>query len=279
MKCDPGIFEDVPFFSLLDDAERAVLAEQVSLRRFSANQRIYKAGEKDGCAFVILSGKVNIYVMDEDNQEIVVDTPGEGEIFGLASMLEEGAHTTTAIATVDTKAIEITREDLSILLQKKPQAGLDLLAMVGKQFHAVQHLVRIRATRNPNAEYDEHETIGERIADHVARFGGSWRFIILFFIILVSYTALNVILAHEQKAWDPYPFILLNLFLSMLAAIQAPIIMMSQNRQDAKDRIRSELDYRVNLKAELEISSLLTKVERIEDRLEQIVRRIEPDLR
>lgn len=268
MKCDPSIFGEVPIFSLLDDAEREVLAEQVTLRHFTAKQRIYKPGDLDGCAYIVISGKVNVSIVDEDNQEITVDTPGHGEIFGLASLLDQSPHQTMAIALEETAVLEITRDDLRNLLQAKPHAGLDLLTMVGKQFHAAQHLVRLRATRNPNAEFEESETFGGRVADHVARFGGSWTFIMIFGVFLSIYATINVLL--RDGAWDPYPFILLNLFLSMLAALQAPVIMMSQNRQDAKDRLRAELDYRVNLKAELEISTLLGKTERIEDRLEEL---------
>ncbi|MFN8391174.1 MAG: DUF1003 domain-containing protein [Bdellovibrionota bacterium] len=268
MKCDPKIFEDVPFFSLLDEPERAVLADQVTLCRFRAKQRIYKAGDDGGKAYVVVSGRVNLLLVDEDKHEITVDSPGHGEIFGLASLLDESPHRTTAIAIEETVAIEITHDDLTTLLQKKPEAGLDLLAMVGKQFHAAQHLVRTRATKNPNEEIEERETFGERVADQVAKFGGSWAFIIIFAITLTLYSGTNVLLGG--RAWDPYPFILLNLFLSMLAAIQAPVIMMSQNRQDAKDRLRSELDYRVNLKAELEISTLLDKVDRLQDSVDEL---------
>jgi len=130
--------------------------------------------------------------------------------------------------------------------------------------------VRLRTMRNPNEVIAEESTMGDRVADAVARFGGSWRFIISFGLVLVAYTTMNVLLHH--KAWDPYPFILLNLFLSMLAAVQAPVIMMSQNRQDAKDRVRSELDFSVNRKAEGEITQLAAKLLRIEDKLDDIHR-------
>jgi len=164
----------------------------------------------------------------------------------------------------DTQAIEIDREDIAALLQKKPLAGLDMMTMIEKQLRATHELMRARVSRNPNTEFEASETLGDRCADGVARFGGSWRFVISFGVILTLYVAINVVL---DKPWDPYPFILLNLFLSMLAAVQAPVIMMSQNRQDAKDRVRSELDYRVNLKAEVEITELLHRLTRMEQRL------------
>jgi len=128
----------------------------------------------------------------------------------------------------------------------------------------------VRVVRNPNEEIKEAETMSDRVADRVARFGGSWRFIGSFCAALVIWVGLNLV---ASVTWDPYPYILLNLFLSMLAAVQAPIIMMSQNRQDAKDRLRSELDYRVNLKAELEVSQILERLDRVEDQLDVVLER------
>ena len=268
MPCDPSVFEDIPIFSLLDADERAVLAEQVDLRRFAPRQRIYRVGDPGQKAYVLLRGQVQVVLIDDDNQEVVIDSPGSGEVFGLASMLSDSPHRTSATALEETSAIEITRDDLATLLQRKPMAGLDMLTMAGRQFHAAQDLVRMRAARNPNEVIAEQLTVGDRIADAVARFGGSWAFIISFGIVLIAYAAVNVTLA--TRAWDPYPFILLNLFLSMLAAVQAPVIMMSQNRQDTKDRLRSELDFAVNRKAEGEIIQLAAKLNRIEDRVDEI---------
>jgi uncharacterized membrane protein len=159
----------------------------------------------------------------------------------------------------------VDRKDIAILLQRKPMAGMDMLAVLGRQFHASQNLVRIRAMRNPNEVIEDEATFGDRIADSVARFGGSWTFIITFGAVLVAYTVTNVVLG--ARAWDRYPFILLNLFLSMLAAVQAPVIMMSQNRQDAKDRLRSELDFDVNRRSEAEIKGLAHKMNLLGDKL------------
>jgi uncharacterized membrane protein len=142
---------------------------------------------------------------------------------------------------------------------------MDLLTVLSRQIHAAQDLVRSRAMRNANEIIEEEATRPERIADKVASFGGSWTFIILFGLVLVVYSAINIGLGG--KAWDPYPFILLNLFLSMLAAVQAPVIMMSQNRQDKKDRLRSELDFDVNRRAESEIQGLAQKLNLVADRL------------
>jgi uncharacterized membrane protein len=145
---------------------------------------------------------------------------------------------------------------------------MDMLTVLGRQFHASQQLVRVRAMRNPNDVIDKEATFGERIADTVAGFGGSWTFIIIFLAVLVTYSSINIALGHH--AWDPYPFILLNLFLAMLAALQAPVIMMSQNRQDTRDRLRGELDYDVNRRAESEIQGLASKLNHIGEKVADI---------
>ena len=268
MPCNPEILRQVPLFALLDDEETAVLAKEVEIKHFAARQRIYKIGEASGKAYVLVSGSVRITTIDEDNQEVVVDQPASGEFFGFASMLEGTAHQTTAIAEEEVVCLEVDRHDIAILLERKPMAGMDMLAVLGKQFHGSQKLIRVRAARNPNQVIDEEETFGERIADTVASFGGSWTFIVLFAVVLVGYSSTNVILGH--RAWDPYPFILLNLFLSMLAAIQAPVIMMSQNRQDKKDRTRSELDFEVNRRAEAEIQGLAQKMNLLGDKIADV---------
>jgi len=268
MSCNPEALKHVPLFALLDDEETAVLAGQVELQKFAPRQRIYKMGDAAGQAYVMVSGRVRVTTLDEDHQEVVIDEPAHGEFFGFASMLEQTPHQTTAIALEESECIEVDRHDISVLLQRKPMAGMDMLTVLGKQFHASQQLVRVRANRNPNEVIQEEATFGQRLADRVAGFGGSWTFITMFLTVLVIYAAVNIILG--RSAWDPYPFILLNLFLSMLAAIQAPVIMMSQNRQDTKDRLRSELDFDVNRRAESEIQGLASKLNLLGDKINDV---------
>jgi CRP/FNR family cyclic AMP-dependent transcriptional regulator len=268
MPCDPQELKHVPLFALLDDEEAAVLASQVEIKKFAPRQRIYKMGGQDGQAYIMMSGAVRVTTIDEDHQEVTVDQPAHGEFFGFASMLEQTPHETSAIALEETVCLEVDRHDIAVLLQRKPLAGMDMLTVLGRQFHASQQLVRVRASRNPNELIETESTFGERIADEVARFGGSWAFIISFLVVLVIYAGINIGL--RGRAWDPYPFILLNLFLSMLAAIQAPVIMMSQNRQDTKDRLRGELDYDVNRRAESEIQGLARKLNLLGDKMADV---------
>ena len=272
MGCDVEFLKQVPLFALLDDDELKLLSDQVDIVEFAPRQRIYRIGDPGTEAYITVSGLVRVSTIDDDNQDVTVDEPGRGEFFGMASMLEQTPHQTTAVALESTTCVRVDREDILTLLHQKPHAGMDMLTVLGRQFHAAQNLVRTRAARNANEIIEDEMTFGERIADGVAGFGGSWTFIIAFGVVLVAYTATNVLL--HGRAWDPYPFILLNLFLSMLAAIQAPVIMMSQNRQDTKDRLRSELDFDVNRRAELGIQGVARKLNQLQDQVADLEERL-----
>jgi CRP/FNR family cyclic AMP-dependent transcriptional regulator len=268
MHCDRDLLRQVPLFALLDDDEADVLAGQVEIKNFAPRERVYKIGDPGGRGYVLVSGKVRVTTVDQDNQEVVIDEPSAGEFFGFASMLDGTPHKSGAIAAEASVCIEVDRNDIAHLITRKPHSGMDMLSVLGKQFHSSQDLIRVRAARNPNELIEEETTFGQRIADNVARFGGSWNFIITFSVVLVVYTAINIALG--RSAWDPYPFILLNLFLSMLAAIQAPVIMMSQNRQDTKDRVRSELDFEVNRRSEFQIQGLAHKLNLVADKIDDV---------
>jgi CRP/FNR family transcriptional regulator, cyclic AMP receptor protein len=268
MPCNPEVFKHVPLFALLDDDEMAVLSAQVELKKFAPRQRIYKIGDANGQAYVMVSGRVRVTTVDEDHQEIVVDEPSHGEFFGFASMLEQTPHQTNATAIDDVVCIEVSRDDIAVLLQRKPHAGMDMLTVLGRQFHNAQQLVRLRATRNANEVIEEEETFAEKTADSMVQIAGSWTFIIVFLVTTAVYSTVNAILGN--RAWDPYPFILLNLMLSLLAAIQAPVILMSQNRQDMKDRVRNELDFSVNRRAESEIQGLAQKLNLLDEKMSDL---------
>ena len=268
MACEKEELRHVPLFGLLDDEELGLLSSLIELRKFAARQRIYKIADPADRAYVMLSGAVRVTTLDEDHQEVIVDEPRHGEFFGFASMIEQVPHRTSAHALEDSTCLEVKRAAIETLLLRKPMAGMDMMTALGRQFHAAQELVRRRASRNANEVIEEESTLSQRIADSVAHFSGSWTFIVTCGVVLTIYICINALL--RGRAWDPYPFILLNLFLSMLASIQAPVIMMSQNRQDMKDRLRSELDYSVNRRAESEIQGLAVKLHLLTDKIEDI---------
>src|ERR1700733_12070043 len=215
MACKAEELRQIPLFALLDDEEIAVLAAQVQIKKFVARQRIYKLGEPGRHAYVMMSGAVQATTVDRDHQEVLVDEPRDGEFFGFASMLEDTPHQTTALAMEETTCVQVSRDNIAALLQQKPMAGMDMLTVVSRQFHASQALIRLRVSRNSNEVIEEEMSFGDRIADSVARFGGSWTFIILFGVALSIYSSANVVL--KGRAGDPHPFFLLILFLSMLA--------------------------------------------------------------
>src|SRR5246127_1663199 len=208
MACEPEVLKHVPLFALLDEEETAVLAGQVRLKTFAPRQRIYKIGDSNGQAYVVVSGRVRVATVDQDQQEVVVDEPSHGEFFGFASMLEQTPHQTEASAIDEVVCLEVTRDDIAVLLQRKPLAAMDMLRVLGRQFHASQQLVRLRANRHPNEIIEKEATFGERVADAVAGFGGSWTFIISFGLALAGYVIFDSMLG--KKGWDPYPYILLN---------------------------------------------------------------------
>src|SRR5215469_550671 len=150
MACNLQELRHVPLFAPLDDDELSVLAAQVELRRFAPRQRIYKIGDPSSQAYILMSGKVQVSTVDEDHMEVLVDEPAHGEFFGFASMLDQTPHQTNAVALEATECIEVSRENIYVLLQRKPRAGMDMLTVLGRQFHASQQLVRLRASRNAN---------------------------------------------------------------------------------------------------------------------------------
>jgi len=266
MPARPEMLEGVPFFQTLDGDERAAVAALMKEARFTAGATVFREKEPGGVLYVIRAGKVELSVVGEDGAKVVVDVLAPGEFFGEMSLLDGGGRSTSAVAVEEVEAYSLSREEFLGLLRRRADVALDVMAALARRFRKTDELLR-RKVPNPNEVADEQETFGERVADGVARFGGSWAFIFAFATVLLSWVAINTILIMGKEAFDPYPFILLNLFLSMLAAIQAPVIMMSQNRQDARDRIRSELDYQVNLKAELEIMQLHDKFDRLREEL------------
>jgi CRP/FNR family cyclic AMP-dependent transcriptional regulator len=254
--------KDIQLFAPMDDQERAALASYLDEVSFKAGQQLFHERDQGGVCYVIRSGRIELSVTDENQQKLIVDVLEPGELCGELSLLDGGSRSTTAVALTDVETLALERPELIDFLRKKPDAALDLLAALAKRIRRADRLLKQRV-QDPNEIIEGAATLGERVADAVASFGGSWRFIFMFLGFMVVWVILNA----TGIRWDVYPYILLNLFLSMLAALQAPVIMMSQNRQDAKDRVRSEADYRVNVKAMVEIAELHEKLDKLRGEL------------
>jgi predicted metalloprotease with PDZ domain/uncharacterized membrane protein len=263
MPANAALLHDIPLFQPMDDNERSAIAALMDEASFAAGQQLFHERDQGGVCYVVRSGRVELSVTDENGEKLVVDVLEPGELCGELSLLDGGNRSTTAVALTSLEVLVLQRAPLIGYLRKQPDAALDLLAALSRRIRRADALIRQRV-QDPNEVIEAKATLGERVADAVASFGGSWRFIFMFLLGMAIWVGVNVVTGAR---FDPYPFILLNLILSMLAALQAPVIMMSQNRQDAKDRIRSEADFRVNVKAEVEIAELHEKLDRLRGEL------------
>jgi len=268
-----AMLADIPMFELLDEAERQTLAELLHPTKFAAGEVIFRYGDVGDSLYVVREGRVEVFVESTEGQKVTLQENERGDCFGEISVLDGGPRTATAVALENTETLTLDRSGLLQLFKGHPHAALDLLAVMGRRLRATDELLRSQVARNVNVEEAERLTLGQRIADRVAAFGGSWPFIILFTVGLVIWMAANAWLA--ARAFDPFPFILLNLVLSTVAALQAPVIMMSQNRQAFKDRLQAEMDYQVNLKAELEVAHLHQKVDQLYETMQAKFARME----
>jgi CRP/FNR family cyclic AMP-dependent transcriptional regulator len=255
----------IPLFKRLTPAELEQLAQSVDQVNFKAEEIVFNEQDQGDALYVVDSGSVRIWVLDEDVKPVTLAELKPGEFFGELAVLDRGARSTNATAIVDTELHRLSSDDFEKFLLKHPDIAIDVICEIGARMRQTNVLVSQRATRNINVEMEERSTIGQRIADKVASFGGSWTFIIIYVSFLVGLMAFNTfVLVHYGRGengaeFDPYPYILLNLMLSMTAALQAPIIMMSQNRAAEKDRLAAEQDFKVNLKSELMLEELMRK--------------------
>jgi len=245
---------------------------------FEAGDTVFHEHEKGDALYVVHSGKVRIWVHDEDSKDVTLAELAVGDFFGEMSVLDGGERSANATVTADAVLHRLSRADFQEFLLSHPQAALEVIRGITARLRQTNLLVSQRVSRNINDEMDDRLTFGQRIADKVATFGGSWTFIFIFGGILVVWMGINsFILSHigkgpEGAQWDPYPYILLNLLLSTLAALQAPVIMMSQNRAAEKDRLAAELDYHVNLKSELMLEELIRKTRAQDAEIDYLVR-------
>jgi CRP/FNR family transcriptional regulator, cyclic AMP receptor protein len=267
MAVDLSLLADVTMFRFLDDAERRTLATLFEERTFSIGETIFHAGEAGDDLYLVTEGRVDVFLTSDTGDKIVLAQAGPGEVFGEISLLDGGPRTASAAGIEHTTALTLDRDKLFELVQRHPHVALDLLTVMGQRLRETDLLLRAGSTRNLNEEEDEQMSVGDRIADRVASFGGSWKFIMIFCGFLVLWVIVNSVILVTRPV-DPFPYILLNLFLSMTAALQAPVIMMSQNRQSMKDRLKADLDYQVNLRSELEVAQLHRKVDHLTERFE-----------
>lgn len=268
------ILSRVPFFALLDDNERAVLAERVELVSFTAGQTVFAYGDPGDSMYVLTSGAVELSVKTKTGEKLILETPREGDFFGEISLLDAGARTATAVAIADTEAIEVDRGDLDELFRLKPAAALDLLSATGRRLRQTALLLRNAATRNVNEEVDDHRTRIMKMADWISDFSGSLPFLFIHLGIFFFWIILNLGLFTFGN-FDPFPFGLLTMVVSLEAIILSVFVLLSQNRQVERERVRSDIEYDINLKAELQIQHLHEKFDKLNEQMLSRLTRIE----
>lgn len=284
MATDTSLLAEVPFFELLSEDERLALAAQVDVVRFPAGAKVFEYGDPGDALYVIRTGQTEVYVRDDTGKRIVLEAPGPGDFFGEISLLDNGPRTAGVIAVDAVEAIRVDRHDLERLLASHPTAALRLLTATGRRLRKAAELLRHTASRNVNKEAEDTRTGVQRAADWIAEFSGSILFLLLHLAWFAAWILLNtrlgpaLPLVSRVAGFDPFPFGLLTMVVSLEAIVLSVFVLLSQNRQTAKDRIRSDVEYDVNLKAELEIAHLHEKVDHMNSSVLSRLRSIEAQL-
>src|ERR1044071_1759872 len=262
MGCDVSLLSGIEFFDFLKDDDRCELANVIDAIKINAGETLFHTGDPGEALFVVRSGSIELYVKDTAGQKIVLTIAEEGSLFGELSLLDSGPRTATAIALSDSDSLVLDRDDLLLLFQKRPEAALNMLAAMSTMTRKADELLRTRVSRNVNEEMEEHSTPLQRVADWIAWFSGSMPFLMInaaWFIIWIALNEVN----FGIPQWDPFPFGLLTMIVSLEAIFLSCFVLVSQNRQAEKDRVRSDIEYEVNIKAELEVTHLHEKTDRI----------------
>jgi CRP/FNR family cyclic AMP-dependent transcriptional regulator len=275
MAVDPGFLAHISLFAQLDDDERSVLAASMVERTVKTGEVLFKAGDPGDSMFIVHTGQVELFVKDKAGQKIVLHVAEPGEFFGELSLLDGGSRTATGCTTADGDLWILDREDLQQLFRKRPDAALDMLAAMGRMTRKTNALLQARVSRNVNEQVEvDRGNIVMRIADLVADFSGSITFLVLHVIFFAAWLLFN----STPLAFDPFPYNLLTMTVSLEAIILSTLLLFSGNRSAARDRIRSDIEYEVNLKAELEVAHLHEKSDAMHEEMLERFSRIEKAL-
>ena len=262
MPCDPQFLANIKMFELLEDDDCVELANVIDESHVAAGDALFHAGDPGDALFIVQSGEIELFIKDTAGQKIVLATPSTGDMFGELAMLDSGPRTATAVALQDSDILVLDRDDLVLLFQKKPEAALHMLAALSSLTRKADELLRTRVSKNLNEEMSIHLGVLDRISDWLAWFSGSMPFLISHSVWFIIWISLNTIILGD-RAFDPFPFGLLTMIVSLEAIFLACFVLISQNRQAQKDKVRADIEYEVNIKAELEVAHLHEKTDRI----------------
>jgi len=276
MPADETLLADIPLFSLLDGEERVSLASILEEHRAKTGEIIFHQGDPGDCFYVVRSGKVELYVKDHTGEKIVFTVAEGGDIFGELAIFDSGPRSATAEVVEDCELLILDHDALQHFIRSKPDASMDILAVMAKRIRAADEILRNRFSRNPNEEIEEELDWVQRLANFIAKFSGSMSFLFINIAVFFAWIVVNLNFVPYVDAFDPYPFGLLTMAVSLEAIFLSIFVLLAQNLQSEKDRIRGNVEYQVNLRAELEVSALHDKVDlmtaRILDRLQRVER-------
>ena len=260
----------VPLFASLDDEAAHDVLNLISDKIVPRNTRLFRQGDKGDAMYLIESGRVRISIHDDDQQEVTLAELAQGDFFGEMAIIDGRQRSADAHVIEDARLAILSRDAFLSFVRNNPDVALEMLSALTERLRRTDDLLRSRVSRNVNEEAKARLTVADRAADMIAEFGGSWKFIIISMAVIVFWIILNSVIL--VRGFDPAPYQMLNLGLAVIAGMQAPIIMMSQNRQGEKDRLRADLDYQVNLKNELSLAEVLRRLDVIEsERLPKMV--------
>jgi uncharacterized membrane protein len=252
----------VPLFASLDDEAASELRSLLRTREAKTGTPLFRTGDDGDAMYLIENGRVRISVIDEDEKEIMLAELARGDFFGEMAIIDGKKRSADAVIAEDARLAVLSRDNFLRFIRNNPTVALEMLSATFSRLRTTDKMLQQRVSRNVNEEQDKRSTVADRAADMLAEFGGSWKFIgfalalILFWILLNSWILV--------RGFDPVPYQMLNLVLAVVAGLQAPIIMMSQNRQSGKDRLRADLDFQVNLKNELSLIEVLRRLDVLE---------------
>ena len=252
----------VPLFASLDDNAAVELRNLLSDKVVPQNTRLFRQGDKGDAMYLIESGRVRISIRDDDEHELTLAELAQGDFFGEMSIIDGRQRSADARVIEDARLAVLSREAFLSFVRTNPHVALEMLSALTDRLRRTDELLRSRVSRNVNEEEQARLTVADRAADMIAEFGGSWKFILVSIAAIVFWIILNSFILI--RGYDPAPYQMLNLALAIIAGMQAPIIMMSQNRQGGKDRLRADLDYQVNLKNELSLAEILRRLDVLE---------------
>ncbi len=264
MSADAEALDEVPLFQSLSATERAALAARADIVRLPAGKLLFGYGDPGDSLYVLRAGAVQIFCTNDTGERLVLETARRGDVFGEISLLDGGPRTASAVATEDLEAVVVDRASLGEFLRQHPAAAFDLLAAAGRRLRESNKLLRRTASRDINEVVEDKRTRVMRVADWISEFSGSLPFLFIHIIVFAAWIALNTGPLAETRigGWDRFPYGFLTMCVSLEAIILSVFVLLSQNRQVARDRVRNDLEYEVNLKAELEIAQLHEKFDR-----------------